>query len=732
MIHLPTFIQDLSLILIAAGLVTILFRRIGQPIVLGYIIAGFLVSSHVWFLPTVTDLPNVQVWADIGVIFLLFALGLEFSFKKLLNVGGPATFTAILEIIGMITIGFVCGHIFGWSTLNSLFLGGILAISSTTIILRTISETGMKGRGFVDFVFGILIIEDLVAVLLLVLLSTVAVTNQFNGEELFYSALKLIFFVILCFLSGIFIVPTLLKLIRKILSDEMLLLVALALCFIMVKLSTLAGFSPALGAFIMGSILAETTDAKKIEHLIKPVRDLFGAIFFISVGMLIDPIILIEYSGPIAVLTIVTILGKFFSILIGSLISKRSLRHSIQSGLSLAQIGEFSFIIAALGHNLKVTGAFLYPIAVGVSVITTFITPYLIANIDPIYIWLEKFFPLSVRNHHKKTQLISEEKKWKKGFSSSLTQVILNAVIIYAIFYFFSWFFPKKGDLLYFWLTLLFSAPFFWAILMIKEKDFLSSKTREERIFFIVLEIIRVFVVWRLFRYLASQYISSPKLATTFTLFVTLALLFLFSSYLKKIYYAFEKHFLKNYSESEIIKHEDPKTSVDPWDVRIANFIIPSESEVAGKTLHELKIRETFGVSIALIERGELFIAAPGRDEKLFPNDRLAIIGSDDKLEVFTNFLKIRKTSSLLSQTSDYALHQIHVTKNSSLAFKTIRNSGIRENTGGMVAGVERHGEKILNPDSNLEILPEDILWIVGISSKIQSLAQENLEQGPK
>lgn len=727
MIHLPTFIQDLSLILIVAGFVTVLFRRIGQPIVLGYIIAGFLVSSHVWFLPTVSDLPNVQVWADIGVIFLLFALGLEFSFKKLLNVGGPATFTALLEIIAMITLGIMSGHFFGWSTLNSIFLGGILAISSTTIILRTISDTGMKGRGFVDFVFGILIIEDLVAVLLLVLLSTVAVTNQFNGEELFYSALKLIFFVLLCFLSGIFIVPTLLKFIRKNLSDEMLLVVSLGLCFIMVKLSTLAGFSPALGAFIMGSILAETTDAKKIEHLIKPVRDLFGAIFFISVGMLIDPIVLLEYSGPIAILTLVTIFGKFFSILIGSLLSRRSLRHSIQTGLSLAQIGEFSFIIAALGHNLKVTSAFLYPIAVGVSVITTFITPYLIANIDPIYIWLEKFFPLSVRNHHQKKHYpISGEKKWKKGFSSSLTKVFLNTVIIYAIFYFFSWFFPKKGDLLYFWLTLLFSAPFFWAILMIKEKDFLSSSTKEERILFIVLEIIRVLVVWGLFRYLASQYISSPKLATTITLFITLTLLFLFSSFLKPIYYAFEKHFLKNYSESEIIKHDDPQSTADPWDVRIANFIIPSESEVAGKTLHELKIRETFGVSIALIERGELFIAAPGRDEKLFPNDRLAIIGSDDKLEVFTNFLKIRKTSSLLNQISDYALHRIHVTKNSQLAFKTIRNSNIKEVTGGMVAGVERHGEKILNPDSNLEILPEDIVWIVGDSTKIQ-----NLDLGP-
>lgn len=723
MIHLPTFIQDLSLILIAAGFVTVFFKKIGQPVVLGYIISGFLISSHVWFLPTVTDLPNIQVWAEIGVVFLLFALGLEFSFKKLFKVGGAATLTALVEIIGMITLGILSGHFFGWSILNSLFLGGILAISSTTIIIRTIGETGMKGRGFVDFVFGILIIEDLVAVLLLVLLSTVAVTNQFNGRELLYSAFKLVFFVVFCFLSGIFILPSLLKAIRKNLNDEMLLIVVLAFCFIMVKISTAAGFSPALGAFMMGSILAETSEVKKIEHLVRPVRDLFGAIFFVSVGMLIDPVILIEYSGPIAILTLVTILGKFITILIGSLISKKSLRHSIQAGLSLAQIGEFSFIIASLGNSLKVTSAFLYPIAVGVSVITTFITPYLIANIDPIYIWMEKFFPLSTRNgQHLKIpdQHLSKGEIWKKKFSSSIILIVLNSVIIYAIFYFFSWLFPKKGNMLSFWLTLIFSAPFFWAIIMKKREG--DTTNKGERISFIILEIIRVVLVWALFRYLASQYIS-PKIATSIALFFTLALLFLFSRYLRVIYYAFEKHFMKNFLESENIERESSHSNLAPWDARISNFIIPSESEVAGKTLHELKIRENFGISIALIERGELFIAAPDRNEKLFPNDRVAMIGSDDNLEIFTNFLKIKKTSSLSNQISNYALHQIHVSDKTPFAFKTIRKSGIREKTGGMVAGVERHGEKILNPDSNLEILPGDILWIVGDSQKMQNLS---------
>lgn len=721
MIHLPTFIQDLSLILITAGLVTILFRKIGQPVVLGYIIAGFLVSSHVWFLPTVSDLPNIQVWADIGVIFLLFALGLEFSFKKLLKVGGAATFTALVEIIGMIALGILSGHFFGWSLINSLFLGGILAISSTTIIIRTISETGMKGRGFVDFVFGILIIEDLVAVLLLVLLSTVALTNQFNGKELLYSAFKLIFFVVFCFLTGIFILPTLFKILRKNLSDEMLLIVTLALCFLMVLLSTLAGFSPALGAFMMGSIVAETSEVKKIEHLIKPIRDLFGAIFFVSVGLLINPAILMEYSGPIAILTLVTIFGKFSTILIGGLLSKKSLRHCVQTGLSLAQIGEFSFIIAALGLNLKVTNEFLYPIAVGVSVITTFITPYLIANIDPIYIWIEKFLPLKFQENLtiQPEQNLSQEKKWKKYFSSSLILIILNAVIIYAIFYFFSWLFPSKGDLKCFWLTLLFSAPFFWAILM-KKRDKINPN-KEERISFILLEIIRILMVWGLFRHLASQYIS-PKLATSLALLFTISLLFLFSAFLKFIYISFEKHFMRNFLQSENNTQEFLDNDYELWEAHISNFIIPPESEVVGKTLHELKIRENFGISIALIERGELFIAAPGRDEKLFPNDRIAMIGSDEKLEFFTNFLKIKKTSTLSNQISNYILHKIHVTDKLSIAYKSIRKSEIREKTEGLVAGVERHGEKILNPDSNLVLLPGDIIWIVSDASKLENL----------
>lgn len=722
MIHLAPLIQDLALILMAAGFVTILFRKIGQPVVLGYIIAGFLISSHVWFLPTVTDLPNIQVWAEIGVIFLLFALGLEFSFKKLLRVGVASSLTAIVEVFGMVILGFFSGIFFGWPVLDSLFLGGILAISSTTIIIRTLNESGMKGRGFVDFVYGILIIEDLVAVLLLVLLSTVAVSKQFNEEELLYSTLKLFFFVVLCFISGIFIIPTLLRSIRKFLNEEMLLIVSLALCFLMVILFTHAGFSPALGAFMMGSILAETSEAKKVEHLILPVKDLFAAIFFVSVGMLINPKVLWDYGWPIVLLTTLTIFGKFFTILIGALISRQTLRHSIQAGLSLAQIGEFSFIIAALGINLKVTSHFLYPIAVGVSVITTFTTPYLIRNIDPIFMWIEKCLPLKThvaikrKPHQHSNSLLEEREKWKHGILNSLCFIILNVVIIFAIFFTLSWAFANQNVYIGLASTLLLSAPFFWALLLRKVAPLSNSK--KDRLTFICLEALRILIVCTIFWYVAYHFISVHR-SIAVLLFITIILLFFCSPFLKIVYTKFEKQFIKNFFEKENVSQVP---TFAPWDAHISYLLIPAESEVAGKTLHELKIRETFGASIALIERGHLFITAPGRDEKLFPNDRVAVIGDDQMIANLTHFLKSTKVFTPNTKVENYALHKILVTEGMPFTFKTIRKSGIRERTDGLVVGIERHGEKILNPDSMLKILPDDLLWIVGDSSKVERM----------
>ncbi|MFP5459830.1 MAG: cation:proton antiporter, partial [Bacteriovoracia bacterium] len=355
MTHLPGLIQDLGFILMTAAAVTLLCKFLKQPVVLGYLIAGFLVGPHVPWVPTITDMESIKVWAEIGVIFLLFSLGLEFSFKKLVKVGGASSITALFEIVFMLVAGFFTGQIIGWSRMDSLFLGGILSISSTTIIVRAFEELGLKKKGFTNLVFGVLIVEDLAAILLLVLLSTVAATQTLSGTALLNSSVQLVFFLVTWFLLGIYLLPGLLNRIKPWLSNETMLIVSLGLCLMMVLVATRVGFSPALGAFVMGSLLAETREGHRIEEILVPVRDLFAAIVFVSVGMLIDPRILVEHGGVILVLTVVTIIGKFLSSATGALVSGQSLKTSVQAGMSLAQIGEFSFIIATLGMTLGVT-----------------------------------------------------------------------------------------------------------------------------------------------------------------------------------------------------------------------------------------------------------------------------------------------------------------------------------------------------------------------------------------
>ena len=383
MSHLPDLISDLALILISAGIITLLFKWLKQPLVLGYIVAGLLAGPYVQIFPTVVDVENINLWAEMGVVFLLFALGLEFSFKKLMNVGSTAFITAMTEVITMLIVGYLVGHLLGWSTMNSIFLGGMLSMSSTTIIIKAFDDLGLRSQRFTGIVFGTLVVEDLVAIIMMVLLSTMAVSQEFAGEEMIGSILKVAFFLILWFLVGIFIIPAFLKKVKKLMNDETLLVIALGLCLGMVVVATKTGFSAALGAFIMGSILAETIEAERIEHIIKPVKDLFGAIFFVSVGMLVDPAVLVQYAWPVILITLVTIVGKAFFSSFGVLLSGQPLKTSIQSGFSLAQIGEFAFIIAALGVSLKVLDEYVYPIIVAVSVITTFTTPYFIRLSGP-------------------------------------------------------------------------------------------------------------------------------------------------------------------------------------------------------------------------------------------------------------------------------------------------------------------------------------------------------------
>jgi CPA2 family monovalent cation:H+ antiporter-2 len=495
MIHLPPLIADLALILIAAAITTLIFKKLKQPLVLGYIVAGLLVGPHVSLVPSVSDEANIKVWSEIGVIFLLFSLGLEFSFKKLIKVGGSSSIAAMVEVVFMSFTGYFAGQMMGWSTMDSIFLGGILCISSTTIIFRAFEELGMKGHKFAGLVLGILVVEDLVAIVLLVLLSTVAVSRQFAGGEMLGSVLKLVFFLIAWFVTGIFFIPTLLRRTRKLMNEETLLITAVGLCLLMVVLATQAGFSPALGAFIMGSILAETTQAEKIEHLVKPVKELFGAVFFISVGMLIDPAMLVKYAGPVLIITVVTMLGQSISIFFGALLSGQPLKTSVQAGMSLANIGEFSFIIAQLGLSLKVTSDFLYPIAVAVSAITTFTTPYMIKLSAPAYEKLAAALPhrwkTSLNRYSAAAETISVVSDWKQLLRSYFLNMVIYFVIMLAIILLsYYYLLPliniqvngyNYGRIVSAVLTLVLLMPFLWALAFRKVSNQASSNIWEQK-----------------------------------------------------------------------------------------------------------------------------------------------------------------------------------------------------------------------------------------------------------
>ncbi|MDR2683983.1 MAG: cation:proton antiporter, partial [Prevotellaceae bacterium] len=485
--HLPTLISDLALILITAAVTTLIFRKLKQPLVLGYIIAGFLVSPHLGFTPNVADEHSVEIWADIGVIFLLFSLGLEFSFKKLLRVGGSASITAIFEIVCITLLGFLTGKLLNWKTMDCMFLGGMLASSSTTIIIRAFDELGLKSKHYVKTVFGVLVVEDIVVILLMVLLSTVAVTQHVEGIEMSLTVLKLGFFLILWFLMGIFIIPTLLKKTKKLLDDEVYLILSIGLCLGMVFLATKVGFSAELGAFIMGSILAETTSAEKIEHIFKPVKDLFGAIFFVSIGMMINPVVIVNYGWIVLLVTLLVIFGKFIATAVGAVLSGQSLKQAVEVGMSMAQIGEFAFIVATLGMSLGVISDFLFPVAVGASAITTFTTPYMIKYSDNFYKIIEKIVPNRwqeyINAYSSRTDNAKSETETWKLVKNLLIIVVINIILIFSIIILCSKFLlpvlsksivgilPATITLI---VGLLLSAPFLWA-LMFKIPNNISS-----------------------------------------------------------------------------------------------------------------------------------------------------------------------------------------------------------------------------------------------------------------
>lgn len=754
--HLPKLIQDLALILMAGAIVTLLFKRIKQPLVLGYIIAGFLVGPHFRLTPTVVDNENVKTLAEIGVIFLLFSLGLEFSFKKLMRVGGSASITALVEILFITIAGYFLGKILGWSTMDSLFLGGMLASSSTTIIIKAFDELGIKTKQFARIVFGVLVVEDIVVILLMVLLSTVAVTQQFEGTEILLTILKLLFFLALWFIAGIFLLPSFLKRAKKLMDEETLLILSLGLCLGMVVLATQVGFSAELGAFVMGSIIAETTFAEKVEHLIKPVKDLFGSVFFVSVGMMIDPAAMVEYVWPILAVTLLTLFGKLFSTTLGALISGQPLKQSVQVGMSMAQIGEFAFIVATLGLSLGVISDFLFPIAVGASAITTFTTPYLIKYSEPFYNFIAKLLPDKwvnrLNRYSSSTQSIQAESDWKVVLKSYSRIALTNGIVLLALVLVSSNFLVPfvnervESEALRIIIILVISlgaaAPFMWALMAKRPSNQAYKELWIDKKYnrgpLLIVEISRNILGVLVIGFWVDRLVST-QVALLVAIPVTVLVLIIFSKRIQKFYQRIESRFITNLNAREtaaanggsaetniLRKNVDFQSDLVPWDAHILEMEVNPYAEYIGKTLLELAWREQYGINIVYIKRGDQLLNIPGRHARLLPFDKVGIIATDDQIQTFKPvFDAVESIAGEELDIGEISLEKILVDEHTRLKGLTIRDSGLRERTNGLVVGIQREKERILNPDSSAVFEWGDIVWIVGERKKIMQLGLE-------
>ncbi len=742
--HLPNLITDLALILGSAAIMTLVFKMLRQPLVLGYIIAGILVSPNFTWLPSIVETDNVTVWAEIGVIFLLFSLGLEFSFRKLAQVGGSASVSAFVEAIGMSALGYACGKLLGWSTMDSIYLGAALAVSSTTIIIKAVEELGLKKKKFATLVFGILIVEDLITIAILVLLTTLSVSQQFVGSEMLLSVLKLIFFLILWFVAGIFFIPTILKKARNLMSDETLLIVSISMCLLMVYLAAKVGFSPALGAFVMGSLLAETTKAERIEHLVKPVKDLFGAIFFVSVGMLIDLAALGDYILPILLITVICIIGKIITTGFGAYISGNSLKVSLQTGMSLAQIGEFSFIIAALGVTLGATSNFLYPIIVAVSGITTFTTPYLIKASAPFYEWLDKRLPekwrKSLNRYSSEATTITAASDFQQVLKSYLINVVLFSVLVGAIVFLSSnyvkpWVAANTdyafGGITAAVLTLLFMAPFLWGLVVRNERNESFVKIYAQQQYrgpILLMRGVKLALALFSIIFLLSRFFS-----LTIAFYAAIVMITLFFAFRKKIqalYDKLESRFIANLNDRELqeeirlLEQQASKRNVAlaPWDAHMTTFEVDPEVSIIGKTLEELRWRELIGVNVAMIKRGLLTITTPQKYDRIYPGDKLFIICTDQQEKKMNAILRPDKKLVESQKDAQVELDKFTIEHDSSFINKSIRESGIRTSTNGLVVGIERGGQRILNPESTVVFEEGDVVWIVGEKKLIDAI----------
>lgn len=738
----PALFPDLALILVTAGITTVIFKWLKQPLVLGYIVAGFLIGPHFVYFPVVSDTTSVETWSEIGMVFLLFAIGLEFSFKKLKKVGGPGAIMVLTELIIMFSIGFLVGKLFGWQKMNCIFLGCMLSISSTSIIVKAFDDLKLKNQKFTADVIGALVVEDLVAVILMVILSTLSVGNTFNGGELVLSMIKLMFFLIIWFIFGIYLIPSFLRLIRKFMTEETLVIIAIGLCFMMVMLANYAGFSSALGAFVMGSILAETLEADIIHKLVTPIKNLFAAIFFVSVGMMVDPKILVEYTWPVVIIALTIMIFKTLSATFGMLISGRDIHTSFKAGFCFCQIGEFSFIIASLGLSFKVIDEYLYPIIVTVSIVTTFFTPYIIRLADPLYNWLNPRIP----EKWKQTMTnYSEGFKVNEDTTLTLKTFIINQfknMLIYGCIIFalaiicFSAIGPFIlnnihgiwGGVTSVAVTLAIVSPFIWAMAFKYRISLTNSRLITKNLFerhvIVLLFIIRYIIALSLITYILRHFITINFFAAI-GIAVGISLILAFSNGIMKFYDRLERNFMDNLN-----KRQKQASFIIP-EVLQQNFhlekvTVSPLSQVVGKHLKDTVFRSQYKVSVVCIERGNNTYDLPDKDMAFYPYNIVTLVGSDENINKVKPIIEVEDTE-LIHERKDHnmSLHSFKVSEKSQLCHVSLLNSMFKDKYDAMVIAIQRGNDFILSPSASTIFHCNDIVWFVSSVDAAKMIIQK-------
>ncbi|EFB31454.1 TrkA C-terminal domain protein [Segatella oris F0302] len=749
MAEIPNLIEDLALILVVAGIVTLVFKKLKQPLVLGYIVAGFLVSPHMPYIMSVVDKGDIHTWADIGVMFLLFSLGLDFSFKKILKMGMAPVIAALTIIFSMMTLGILVGHSFEWNRMDCIFLGGMLAMSSTTIIYKAFDDLGLRQQRFASLVMSVLILEDVLAIVMMVMLSAIASGNNPDGGEMLGSILKIGFFLVLWFVVGIFLIPLFFRKTRKLMNSETMVIVALGLCCLMAVLSTKVGFSSAFGAFVMGSIIAETVEADKIIKLVEPVKNLFGAIFFVSVGMLVEPKVLVDYAIPILVLVLTILLGQGIFGTAGFMLSGQSLKNAMRCGFSMAQIGEFAFIIASLGLSLGVIGKFLYPVVVAVSVITTFLTPYMIRFAEPCYNHIEKHLPKKwvrrmnhVGNAHQNST--EEENAWKVLLRKMLINTAIYGILSTAVVTLMLTFvLPLCRNMLGHWpgnavcglLTVLMISPFLRSMVMknVHSDEFrqLWTESLLNRLPLIFTMIVRVAIA-AMFIFYIVNYLTRFKEALMITIAGVALVAMVLSRRLKHRSIKLERLFIKNLRSREIAEQVNGERRplfegrLLDRDIHIGDFDIPEDSTWIGRTLKDLQFRNRFGVHVSSILRGSLRINIPNGRQIIFPGDRISVIGSDEQLKNFSQAI----ANELIPEDPEIEKREMKLRKfilsdGTPFIGKTLAESGIRDRYGCMVVGVEEGQENLTLVDPQRKFEKGDIIWLVGEEADLEKVRQQ-------